>query len=232
MSVIQSIFANEIEDALAKMANGLSHSLVGCENLANEDVIVLFGLLSNAKIESTIPSAYDGDDEIFSRLLQSLLHALIHEKEREGNSAFDLISKCILICLECSVKCKEVLNSFLMRNLQSHIKTLKEGEFSAQKDVDEDLNKDCPKRMRIPIESVFHLLFELSKYDTSRFSLQGEKNGKNMQIFLLRNDEIFASLLQFLTFSTADGTLAILSQIIRMYLRCNISKKKVVFESI
>lgn len=220
MSVLEEIISLEFEDVFAKLVNGINKRTDSCKSLLKEDLAVLSNMLSRRNAERTYKDCDDSANNIFVQLCRSLLHALVHDKE---GSSFDFICECISVCIKSSMKCQEIINEFLIGNIKSYIKNLREmNSLISGDDNDEDLIIYCPGKTRISVSSILHLLLNLSK-DDQHLMDENVSKGSNC----VKNDEIFHSLLEMLNICTEDAILAVLSEIIKLHLKSVPVKKKV-----
>ena len=215
MAILEEILAVEVHDVFGKLVDGLSKSLSNCKG-PTKDYMDLFLTFLRKQNSETVN--VQNKDTVFCIIVNNLLHALKHEKESEGGSAFKVICKCIAVCVNSSKRCGEILSVFLVRNIQNYVTKVKENIFSFWEESEDVLAEECEKGMKAPISSVFRLLLELSN------CLDASEGQVGFDIF---DQEIFNLLLQVLAVGKDDSILAVVSQIMKLHLIQSESKKKV-----
>ena len=220
MSIVEDLIRDEIQDVLGKLVYGLNRSLLECSSPTKDFMRLLLSFLCKGNVDAV--NFHTRDALFFCELVKHLVNALKHCKDDEADSAFCLICKCIAFCMKASGKCFEMLNSFLVGCMQRYVREVKESDFSFWDDDEDELVEKCQHGNRIPVPSIFHLLFELCK--DSCISIDEKKDGNTFSIL---KPEIFDSLLQVMVVDADEAILAVLAQITEMYLRQSEPEKKV-----
>ena len=209
MARLEEILACNVQDVFSNLVDGLNRGLSDCKAPGNDYMALLLTFLCKENEEG-----YDCDrDILFCTVIQSLLHALKHWNMKEEKSAFDLLCKCISVCIKSSKKCSEILHSYLFINLQNYVAKVTENDTLLWEETEDKQIDRLQCEILTPIGTFFRLLFELTT-----------ENVHEEGIF---HQEIFSSLLQVLTVDGGEAILPLLSQVIKMHIVYKESKKKV-----